>query len=186
MNALAIRSMVALAQAGGVLGAKKTQPRLLDGCRIHCARAEEADKAGKTSRQCLREKRIVAQRLLRQPETQNDEGVGCPIELAVEAAYQPVAPQDRKGVIAVLAKMLRFVDFPDVIEAEEDLRSAARAHIVERGQEGHLFLGGRVEGLPRVRNAARAVRSVPRADAPGGDGRPGRRAGHRSSASGSG
>ena len=86
--------------------------------RIQLARAEKRDESRKPARQCLRKCLILAEGLIFQPQAQDDERVGRPVEFAVEARDEPVAPQNRQRVVAELALVLRLVDLPHVVEAK--------------------------------------------------------------------
>ena len=114
------------------------QQRLANGRGIQLARAEKSHEARKPTRQGLRKGLIGAERLLLQPQAQDDERVGRTVEFAVEARDQLVAPQHRQRVVAEPALMLRLVDLPDVVEAKEVFGSAARADVLERGEENDL------------------------------------------------
>ena len=99
----------------------------------------------------LAEGRVAGQRGVLQPQAVDDERAGRAVELRVEPAHEPVAPQDRHRVVAEAALLDRLVDLPDVVEAEQRLRPAARADRVERRQEGGFVVGGRRRAVPSRR-----------------------------------
>src|SRR5262245_47223255 len=49
--------------------------------------------------------------------------------------------------------MLRLVDLPHVVEAEQHFGSPARADVIERGEEDDLFRRGRLQRRPGLRHA---------------------------------
>ncbi len=52
--------------------------------------------------------------------------------------------------------MLRLVDLPHVVEAEQHFGSPTRADVIERGEEDDLFRRGRLQWRPGLRHASRA------------------------------
>src|SRR5437870_1007439 len=80
--------------------------------------------------QCLCKCLIEALSLILQPQAQDDECVGHPVEFAVEPRDEPVAPHNRQRVVAEPALVLRLVDLPDVVEAEQHFGSSARADVI--------------------------------------------------------
>src|ERR671925_510985 len=129
-----------------VSGSCRPQPpadgSLPDGTDVDAFRAEEPLHALYAAGERLDERRVVGERLVLEPQTEDREGRGRAVQSSVEAGDQPVAPQDRQRVVAELALHRRRVHLPDVVEVEQRLRPLAGADRVERGQEGR-FLDGR-------------------------------------------
>lgn len=94
------------------------QGRLAERLCIYAVRAKKGNEAREPARQCLRECLILAERLIFQPQPQNDKGLARPFEFAVEARHEPVAPQYRQCVIAELAPVPGFVLLPDVVKTK--------------------------------------------------------------------
>ena len=115
---------------------------------VEAPRLEQADEALHPGRQRLAERRVAGQRVVLEPQAVDDERAGRPVELRVEAADQPVAPQDRHRVVAERSLLDRLVDLPDVVEAEQRLRPTARADRIERREERRLLVGRRLERRP--------------------------------------
>src|SRR5262245_24838715 len=79
---------------------------------VQLAGAEKIDEARKPTGQCLRKGFIFAEGLRLQPQSQDDKSVRCPVQSAVKTCDEPVAPQDWQCVVAELALVLGFVNFP--------------------------------------------------------------------------
>jgi hypothetical protein len=77
----------------------------------------ETSRNGKPGRQCLHKGLIETSSLILQPQTQDDERVGLPVELAVETGDETLAPENRQRVVAEPALVLRLVDLPLYQEA---------------------------------------------------------------------
>src|SRR6478672_1310741 len=66
----------------------------------------------------------------------HDEGSLSPLALQVGTPDDPVAPEERKDVVAELPLLRRLVDLDEVLEAENTLRERAiPEEVVERGQK---------------------------------------------------
>ena len=128
------------------------QQRLANRRCIQFTRAEKSDKSRQSTSQCLRKCLIFAEGFILQPQAQDDERVGRPVEFAVEARDEPVAPQNRHRVVAELALRLGLVDLPHVVEAEQNFSSSTRTDLIERCEEDDLFSRGRPQRCPRLRH----------------------------------
>src|SRR5438045_8068302 len=95
------------------------QQRLANRRGIQLARAEKSHEAGKSPSQGLGKGLIGAERLILQPQAQDDECVSLAVEFAVEASDEAVAPQHRQRVVAEPPLELRLVDLPHVVQAKE-------------------------------------------------------------------
>ncbi len=71
------------------------QQRLANRRCIQLARAEKRHEARKPTSQRLRKGLIEAKSLILQPQTQDNERVGRPVEFAVETGDETVAPENR-------------------------------------------------------------------------------------------
>ncbi len=79
------------------------QQRFLNCVCIQFVRAQKRDEACKPAGECLRKRLVFAKDLILQPQAQDDKRIGRPVEFAVEARHEPVAPQYRQRVVAELA-----------------------------------------------------------------------------------
>ncbi|HEX6478689.1 MAG TPA: crosslink repair DNA glycosylase YcaQ family protein [Ktedonobacteraceae bacterium] len=66
---------------------------------------------------------------------------------------EAVAPQYRQRVVAEPTLLLRLVDLPHVVEAEQHSGSPARADVIERCEEDGLLGRGRLHRRPGLRHA---------------------------------
>src|SRR5260370_39225188 len=114
------------------LQARWRESRLANRRGIQLARAEKPHEACQPASQCRRKGLIKAVSLILQPQAQDDERVGRPVEFAVEARDQPVAPQYRQRVVAEPTLVLRLVDLPDVVHAEPHFASPPRPSLLHR------------------------------------------------------
>src|ERR1700738_76832 len=90
------------------------QQRRENRCCIQLARTEKLHEACKPTSQCLRKCLIEAESLILQPQTQDDERVGCSVEFAVETGDETITPENRQRVITEFTLGKRLVDLPHI------------------------------------------------------------------------
>src|SRR3990172_8643975 len=115
------------------------QQRFANGLCIQFSGTEKGDEARNPAGQSLRKILVFAEGFIFQPQAQDDEGVGRPVEFTVETPNEPVAPQNRQGVIAELALVLRFVYLPHIVEAKQHFGAPPGADGIERCKEDDLL-----------------------------------------------
>src|SRR5437879_13121313 len=115
---------------------------------IQLARAEKPHEARKSTSQCHCKRLIETLSFLLQPQTQDDERAGYPVEFTVETGDETVAPENRQRVVPKLALAKRLVDLPYVVEAEQQFGSPTGADMIERREEDNLFYRGGLQWRP--------------------------------------
>src|SRR5690606_41523240 len=79
-------------------GGAFSQKGLAYGLCVQFGGAEKAEKTRKSSSERFGERFVRSQSSVLQPKTEDDQRAGRPVELAVKAGHEPVAPEDGQGI----------------------------------------------------------------------------------------